>query len=216
VLTECSLSARLTGVPRGDTSWLEAIESHSGRLASPSLASDQPSDLYVGYVTKRVTGILPRVGGWVFRSILGNHIHLIIEADSAAALSAGMRGLTTRLALRLNAHKARKGRVFEGRYHSQSLSTSRQLRNALHYVLHNQSIHRLRGGESPLDNSDRFSTARAFDGIRDRYPKAHCELFGCSRPRTWLRRVGWRKYHPLLESRLEKPPAARCFRQHRG
>jgi REP element-mobilizing transposase RayT len=68
-------------------------------------------------------------------SVLGNHLHLIVEADHTRALSNGMRALSIRLALRLNAMMGRSGPVFSGRYHSQVLRTPAEVRNAVRYVV---------------------------------------------------------------------------------
>src|SRR3954464_10751899 len=56
-------------------------------------------------------------------SIQGNHLHLIVEADSAADLSRAMQGLATRIARRLNALARRRGSVFVDRYHAHVLSS---------------------------------------------------------------------------------------------
>jgi REP element-mobilizing transposase RayT len=63
-------------------------------------------------------------------NILSNHVHMLVEADGADALSRGMHGLGVRLARRINAHLDRSGNVFE-RYHARSLCTPREVRNAL-------------------------------------------------------------------------------------
>src|SRR5438105_4593367 len=54
----------------------------------------------------------------VHYSIQGNHLHLIVEAESRAALSRAMQGLSIRLARRLNRRAGRRGAVFADRYHA--------------------------------------------------------------------------------------------------
>jgi REP element-mobilizing transposase RayT len=49
-------------------------------------------------------------------TILGNHVHLLAEAESASALACGMRALTIRVARGLNRMMGRSGPVFEDRY----------------------------------------------------------------------------------------------------
>ena len=46
--------------------------------------------------------------------VLGNHVHFIVEADSAEALSHGMQGLSIRIAKALNAVMGCAGSVFDG------------------------------------------------------------------------------------------------------
>src|SRR3954453_14619461 len=59
----------------------------------------------------------------VHYSIQGNHLHLIVEAESPEALSRAMQGLATRMARRLNGLSGRRGPVFADRYHSHPLKT---------------------------------------------------------------------------------------------
>src|SRR5262245_52348838 len=42
-------------------------------------------------------------------TVMGDHIHLLVEADSSVALSRGMKGLAVRMARGLNAMMGRKG-----------------------------------------------------------------------------------------------------------
>jgi putative transposase len=134
-------------------------------------------------------------------SVQTDHLHLIVEADSASALSRGMRGLAIRCALAVNRAVKRAGALWGDRYHASALHTPRMVRNALVYVLANARKHlRVRGGLDPC------SSARFFDGFRDG-PRVE---IGARRgdaptrdPRTWLLRVGWRR-HGLL-ARDEAP-----------
>jgi hypothetical protein len=87
-------------------------------------------------------------------NILSNRIHMLVEAEGAAALSRGMRGLGGRLARRINAHLGRSGRVFE-RYHARSLSTPREVYNALRYVLLNARHHAAGSRAPPRPRLDR-------------------------------------------------------------
>ena len=48
-------------------------------------------------------------------SVQNDHIHLIIEADDGARLSAGMRGLAIRLARAVNRALGRRGAVWDDR-----------------------------------------------------------------------------------------------------
>src|SRR5437763_2957139 len=70
-------------------------------------------------------------------SVLGNHLHLLVEADSNAALSRGMQGLSVRIAKALNRVMQRRGRVLDDHYHSRLLRSPTQLVNAIAYVLGN-------------------------------------------------------------------------------
>src|SRR5262245_27450303 len=53
--------------------------------------------------------------------VMGNHCHLIVEADNEKALSRGMQGLETRMARRINKELGRRGKVFRDRFHERQL-----------------------------------------------------------------------------------------------
>lgn len=77
----------------------------------------------------------------VHYSLQSNHAHLIVEADDRAALGRGMMAIGTRLALAVNRVTKRTGPVLADRYHVHVLSTPREVRNALRYVLLNARKH---------------------------------------------------------------------------
>lgn len=111
----------------------------------------------------------------VHYSVQGNHLHLIVEAESAAALSRAMQALATRIARRLNALSARRGTVFADRYHARALTTPREVKNAVRYLLTNYRHHA------------RENLPRSFvDPLTSR---ADAPLVA---PSVWLLRVGWR------------------------
>jgi REP element-mobilizing transposase RayT len=140
----------------------------------------------------------------VHHSIQANHLHLIIEARSVEALSSGMRGLAVRLARRINRLLFRRGRVWVDRWHGNELSSPRQVRNALVYVLQNHVKHSAGAGGA----LDPLSSAGSFDDF------APVQLGGArvapSAPvqpvfaQTWLLRVGWKR-HGLI--RRDEVPA---------
>lgn len=118
-------------------------------------------------------------------SVQSNHVHLVVEASSTTALRSGLRGLTIRLARAINRALGRRGQVFSDRYHSRELTSPREIRNALVYVLQNFRKH---GAAGP--GTDPCSSARSFDGwtvacgpVLEPFAKA----------RTWLLRRGWRR-----------------------
>jgi hypothetical protein len=102
-----------------------------------------------------------------------NHLHLIVEASSRAAMTRGMRVVNIRLGKQLNrALGRRRGQILADRYHEQPLLNPRQVRNALAYVLCNRRHHAWgdRGIRYARGWTDRFSSARFFDGWKGRPP----------------------------------------------
>jgi len=142
-------------------------------------------------------------------SVLGNHLHFIVEARDRESLIRGLRGLTTRLAKQLNKTWKRRGKVFPHRYHSRILTTPREVRNALAYVLLNRRHHehatrwkadarRAPPRPMPPPEIDRRSSGARFDGWREAPQGLERDAdFGTVPARTWLLRVGWRR-HGLL------------------
>jgi len=116
-------------------------------------------------------------------TIQGNHLHLLVEAESSAALSRAMQGLAIRIAKRLNALAGRGGGVFADRYHVRALATRREVANAVRYVLGNYRHHTQE--YLPPKWDDPFSSAR----YARRAPGEDAPVV---EPKTWLLRVGWR------------------------
>jgi hypothetical protein len=130
----------------------------------------------------------------VHYSVQAHHLHLIVEAQNAQALGAGIKGLSVRLARRLNAKLGRRGRVFVERYFSRILRTPRQTRAALAYVLLNCRRHDAQRGTSRDPGwIDPWSSGRYFDGWRELEPRPPPGQPPCvSAPRLWLLTTGWR------------------------
>jgi REP element-mobilizing transposase RayT len=146
-------------------------------------------------------------------SIQGNHIHTICEAGDRQQLARGVQGWCVRVARGINRAVGRKGSLFDDRYHVEVITTPRQMRHALCYVLQNARRH----GEC-LDNRyhgiDPFSSAWWFDGWADDQWRAGLQPPDPEPPvataRSWLLRTGWRR-HKNLEV-TEIPAAGRTYR----
>ena len=121
-------------------------------------------------------------------AVLGNHMHLMVEADSREHLASAMTGLQTRIAKALNKVWNRTGNVFRGRYHDVVLANPSQVRNALNYILHNGRKHGIAGLERWFDPC---SSARWFDGFGDADPDRKWPD-SLARAETWLSIKGWR------------------------
>ena len=131
----------------------------------------------------------------VHLSVQGNHLHLLAEVGDGHALRRGMQGLSIRIARALNRVMGRKGKVFAGRFHARPVASPRQVRGALRYVLCNARKHAVeRGVALPAAGIDRFSSARYFDGFRDRPPDPLPERAPVVAPKLWLVTTGWRRF----------------------
>jgi putative transposase len=140
-------------------------------------------------------------------SIQRTHIHMLVEAVDRLALAKGMQAFTISAAKHINAFvgtktgERRRGSVFTDRYHPRNLTTPREVRNCIAYVLNNWRHH----GEhrKQLRNRwkiDPYSTALAFDGWKERDERGCFKLPDGYRgmivwfPKSWLLRVGWRRH----------------------
>ncbi len=98
-------------------------------------------------------------------AVMGNHVHLLVEAADRERLIRGMQGLGIRMARALNRVMKRRGRVVSDRYHARVLKTLTEVRNARRYLENNARKHYGIVGE------DDFTSHTPF-----------------VRPRTWLLR----------------------------
>jgi hypothetical protein len=85
-------------------------------------------------------------------------VHLLVEADTALRLVRGIQGLAIRVARTVNRALARTGRLWGDRYHAHTLTTPREVRNALVYVLNNFRKHiRVARGIDPYSSAAWFT-----------------------------------------------------------
>ena len=134
-------------------------------------------------------------------SVQDDHVHLIVEAEHGHALSGGVRGLAIRLARAVNRVLGRHGRVWDGRYHARALTTPRAVRHALVYVLMNFRKHLKR-----VTGIDPCSSAPWFAGWRALRTAAGIGPPPVAAARSWLARIGWRRYGLLGSD--ERPKGA--------
>ena len=203
-------------------------EHRSPHVRRPELSSRDP--LHVSLRVVREVGRLRRpdayaairravavcIGRTDFRivhtSIQDNHIHLLVEANDKRALANGLRAFMISATRHLNALRGRRGTVFPTRYHAVPLTTPKQVRAALCYILNNWRRHRedLAGAEARRASVDPYSTGILFGGWRGLsqffpIPDGYQPLPVCG-ARTWSLAVGWRTYHPLIGLRETPGP----------
>lgn len=130
-------------------------------------------------------------------AVLNDHLHFLAEARDRTALQRGMKGLGVRIARRLNKLWGRRGSVLADRYHERILTSPREVRNALVYVLGNGRKHAAAGRMVAVPQAiDTFTSAPWFDGFREHVRVRGLELI--ARPvadaHSWLLRTGWRRH----------------------
>lgn len=140
-------------------------------------------------------------------SIQHDHVHLVVEAvgrrpHAHDMLRSGVSGLVISIAKGLNRLLGRKGKVWGDRWHGRELSSPREVRNALVYVLRNVAKHgaRMYGDDvlDPLSSAPRFTLWTRpllwpFPNGDGPWPDA--------KPRTWLLGTGWHVRHGLIDPR---------------
>jgi putative transposase len=150
-------------------------------------------------------------------SVQHDHVHLLVEASDKRALSSGVRGIAIRIARYVNDLLCRRGSLWDDRWHGRALTSPREVRNALVYVLANFRKHTR--GAVPA-GIDPCSSGAWFDGWNTWHPVERAPPFAqrpqwaseesrfgedgpVSRARSWLARVGWRRRGLL---RLDEGP----------
>ena len=182
-----------------------AREKHQARHPVHVTLRASLRSLRAQHVVRTVLGALRDSNRESFRvaqySIQDNHVHLLVEAENNARLSSGVRGLMVRIAKRVNRLLSRRGQFWADRWHGVPLTTPRQVRNALVYVLQNHRKHhasllnasKVAGPGLPI--LDPASSAQWFDGFAAPLPSGFLSIG----PRTvvparsWLLAQGWRR-----------------------
>jgi len=130
----------------------------------------------------------------VHYAVMGNHIHMIVEASNRVRLSRRIQGFEVRLARALNKMMRRQGKVFADRYHAHVLRTALEAHRAIGYVLRNAAKHY--GHTKYLDP---YSSASEFTGwsapvrVSTWSPVSRGDPL-IADPTTWLLRAGWRRF----------------------
>ena len=136
-------------------------------------------------------------------SVQYDHLHLIVEAADASALSSGLRGLAVSIARRVNRLAMRRGRFWADRWHGHTLTTPRAVRHALVYVLGNFAKH----SAEQTTLVDPYSSAPYFTDFREHPGSAPWSVDPSVIPRalappsqapvpppaSWLLRVGYQR-----------------------
>jgi len=143
----------------------------------------------------------------VHLSIQHNHLHLLVEAGTKPALCRGMQAVAISAAKQINKVLRRTGKVFAFRYHATAITTPKQARHALAYVLNNWRRHNEdeRALAARFAAIDQYSSARSFKGWKETelavMPRGFrsFEPLEVAPPRTWLLTVGWGK-HGLISA----------------
>jgi hypothetical protein len=153
-------------------------------------------------------------------SIQQDHGHFIVEGDEARRARGGMHGLAIRLALAVNRALGRKGRVVGDRYHVRPLTTPRQMRTSMVYVLLNFRKHlRAPAGIDPRSSGPHFggwhrAQLDSADVAAAAGPSGQAVTAATASgpavtvaPETWMATFGWRRAGGLLK--VEERPASR-------
>ncbi len=214
--------------PTGHGGWRPGAGRPKGRKVTPHDARPKHVARHPVHVTLRLGADAPPIArAWLLKvirgairdshkasfrivefNVLSNHVHLLVEAGGTVELSRGVQGFAGRLALRLNRALDRRGKLFAARFHARALTSPRDVRNTLRYVLLNRKHH------APATGFDRYwvdpcSSAPWFEGWAEPLRGVdRAALAALPRPtepaKSWLLAVGWRR-HGLL--RFDERPA---------
>jgi hypothetical protein len=160
-------------------------------------------------------------------SVQATHLHLLVEASSAAELTSGIRSLIISIARRLNRLLMRRGRIWTDRWHGRALTSPRAVRHCLVYVLGNFRKHdpNQKGRLDPYSSAPHFTGFREFPGrqpigvLANVLPRALAPPGEClaptAPPRTWLLGHGWQRHGLIAMNERPaspRPSAGACTR----
>ena len=153
-------------------------------------------------------------------SVQQDHAHFIAEGDTHASLHSGIHALAIRIALAINRTTDRRGRLWGDRYHARALTTPREVRASMAYVLLNSRKHlRAPPGVDPFSSGPYFSGWQRpplgrHGPAATAPPRSRPGLAATASrhgsvptapPSTWLGRVGWMRVGGPL--RVDEGPA---------
>jgi REP element-mobilizing transposase RayT len=98
----------------------------------------------------------------VHYAVMGNHVHLLVEAPDRRALGRAMKGLGVRIARALNRVMKRRGRVIGDRYHAHILKTPSEVKRARSYLLTNAREHYGHAHADPFASREEVARARTW------------------------------------------------------
>ncbi len=141
-------------------------------------------------------------------ALMGNHIHMLVEGDSAEAVSKGMISLQVRFARRWNKMLGRKGKVFADRYHHLLIDSPHAARRAIAYVLNNARKHGIRlvnGLFDPYSSAPLFHGWKLLDGFKEEINDVKLQDV-VSEPRSSLLVTDWHMAGGLIYPRTVPGP----------
>ena len=177
----------------------------------PAVGSMRRRSMYKAMRDASIIAALRQRFRIVHISIQRTHIHMLVEADTKLALARGMQGFQISVARNVNTalgvdrYRRRRGPVFADRYHLEVITSPKQARCALSYVLNNWRKHREdQQGLARTWLVDPFSSGASFpdwlelEGKAMMWPiRATYDPLIVYRPRSWLLRDGWKLHGPI-------------------
>ena len=180
----------------------------------PEVRSLRRRKIYKAVRDATITAALRERIRIVHVSLQRSHVHLLVEADSKAALARGLQGFSISAARHINTalgdgERRRCGKVFADRYHLEVITTPTRARHALCYVISNWRKHgEDRAGLPSTWLVDPFSTGILFpdwkelDGQSWMWPiRKTYDPMVVRRPQTWLLREGWKRAGGVFSAR---------------
>lgn len=179
----------------------------------PAVGSMRRRSMYKAMRDASIIAALRQRFRIVHLSIQRTHIHMLAEAEHEHALARGMQGFQISAAKHINAAlsasagQRRRGQVFADRYHVEVITSPKQARHALRYVLNNWRKHgEDQQGLASTWRVDPFSSGISFPDWRELEDKALMwpiretyDPLVVFRPQSWLLREGW-KIHGLIDT----------------
>ena len=172
----------------------------------PAVGSLRRRKMYKAMRDASITAALRERFRIVHISLQRTHVHMLVEAETKAALARGMQGFQISAARNINTAlgdgvRRRRGKVFAERYHLEVITSPTRARHAIGYVLGNWRHHgEDRDGVPSTWLVDPFSSGILFPDWQELQDKAWMWPIRATydplvvfRPRTWLLSEGWKR-----------------------
>ena len=171
----------------------------------PAVGSLRRRKMYKAMRDASITAALRERFRIVHISLQRTHVHMLVEAETKAALARGMQGFQISAARNINTalgdgKRRRRGKVFADRYHLEVITSPTRARHAIAYVLSNWRKHgEDREGLPSTWLVDPFSSGILFPDWKELQNKAWMwqirptyDPLVVRRPQSWLLAEGWK------------------------
>lgn len=132
---------------------------HRGVNRAATFLDDEDCAAYLQHLHVAASQHEVRLHGYV---LMSNHVHLLVSAEEAGAVSRTMQALGRRYVRAINTRHGRTGTLWEGRFKSCLVDNDRYLLRCLRYI----ELNPVRAAMTDCPQAHRWSSVHTHLGIR--------------------------------------------------